>query len=155
MSTMILSRIMPTIHKFNKDPKTKEHNSDFHWNVVLGNVSQKSSTQGEIFSSHSALKNQPDPKILFYQKMEVNFVNQTSKPKKCECIIFCQKIIYQPVTFTKLIENCKENKFYVFSFLMFSLMCIIFCSGNRFCRQFDLYKENQFMRDQLEMSPIH
>ena len=38
LSTLLLSRIMPKIHKFNKDPKTSDHKSDYHWNVVLGNV---------------------------------------------------------------------------------------------------------------------
>ena len=36
LSTLLLSRIMPTIHSFNKDEKTKVHKTEFHWNVVLG-----------------------------------------------------------------------------------------------------------------------
>ena len=78
-------------------------------------------------------------KILFYQKMELNFLNQTDKPKKCECIVFCQKVIHTPLTLSKFVENCQENKIYVISFLMFTLMCFIFFSGNKYCREFDLY----------------
>lgn len=38
MSHLVLSRLMPKIDSFYKDPKTKGHETDFNWQVIIGEI---------------------------------------------------------------------------------------------------------------------
>jgi hypothetical protein len=38
LSTVMLSRMMPKIHSFYKSPITSVHGTEFHWNVIIGQI---------------------------------------------------------------------------------------------------------------------
>ena len=55
LALLTLSRLLPTVCDFYKDEKTNRHETEFNWNVVVGQVAQPTSTQGEIYTNHSHL----------------------------------------------------------------------------------------------------
>lgn len=95
MASLVLSRLMPSIHDFSQDEKTKKFNTDFNWSVVLGQVTPLESKTGEIYSSHACLDGKSElipTEILFYQKMLCKFQvhrGDNAKSKKVQCIVYC------------------------------------------------------------------
>lgn len=64
----------------------------------------------------------------------------TSKGKesmrKCECIVYCQRVLVSPVTLDEMWENVKDLKILdIVYYIFFVVMILSFFIGNRICRE--------------------
>ena len=66
LSTLMLSRMMPKICDFQRDESTKVHQTEFNWNIILGQFEPIQSHMGVIHSSHPVVMNSNKVEILFY-----------------------------------------------------------------------------------------
>jgi len=82
MPTVFLSRLMEEIDRFNLDDELTQLKTEHNWSVVLGGITQMSSNNGVLHTSHPYMLNSKDTKILFYQKMEMSFAAKGAKSRK-------------------------------------------------------------------------
>ena len=157
LSNLMISRLLPTIQSFMKDEKTKEHSTDYNWNVIMGQITEMKSNMGNVYTSHPICQNSSKCNIMFYQKMQINFVMPNGKQKKCECIVYCQKYHYQPLGIQDMFDNIREIEWFsidTIHYTCFIMMMVMFFVGNKQCGswvrpvlQGEL--ENMSLRDQF------
>ena len=81
---------MNDIDRFNLDEDLKDLGTEHNWSVVLGGITQMSSNNGNLSSSHPYMLNSRDTTVQFYQKMEMTFATKGSKAKKkIQAIVYC------------------------------------------------------------------
>lgn len=130
------------INEFNAAEDTKQFKTEWNWCIVLGQVEQMSSTKGLIHTSHPHLLVSPKTDIQFYQKMCISFAGQGAKSKKkCEAVIYCQKIVDKELTLHLLWTQFREAGWFNFTFiyyLFFASLMAVFFAGGRMCK--DVYE---------------
>lgn len=105
LSALLLSRVLRPITDFQDDPETKDLGTGYNWNVILGESTQPQNQQYSIHTGHATMMNSMHAQILYYQKLECTFWNTSGQQKKCECIIYCQKVDHKSVTFSDALER--------------------------------------------------
>jgi hypothetical protein len=82
--------MMNDIDRFNLDEDLKDLGTEHNWSVVLGGITQMSSNNGNLSSSHPYMLNSRDTTVQFYQKMEMTFATKGAKArKKIQAIVYC------------------------------------------------------------------
>lgn len=135
MSHLILSRLMPTINSFYQDEKTKVHGTEFNWNVILGQIQPVASTQATLHSSHSVNMHSIKCDILFYHKL-IAHLTVGGRPKKVECIIYCQRFKEPPLGIEHLIDSLKDLNWWsldTLQYIYFAFLIVFFLFTNRAC----------------------
>jgi|TARA_B110001450_G_C17622807_1_gene481901 hypothetical protein len=74
--------MMNDIDRFNLDEDLKDLGTEHNWSVVLGGITQMSSNNGNLSSSHPYMLNSRDTTVQFYQKMEMSFATKGAKARK-------------------------------------------------------------------------
>jgi len=81
---------MEDIDRFNLDEELSELKTEHNWSIILGGITQMSSNNGIINTSHPYMLNSKETTILFYQKMELTFATKGAKArKKVQAIVYC------------------------------------------------------------------
>ena len=103
-----------------------------------------SSTKGEIFSSHPTVYMNPKSEVLFYQKMQCTFIGEGAKSKKkCEAIVYCQKMRHEDFNLNKMWTNIKAIGWFDWTYyIMFFGMILLFMNGSRVCGNYNRQKQN-------------
>lgn len=135
LSHLVLSRIQPTIHEFAVNEETKFHGTDFNWSVILGSIQPVASTMGTVYSSHPTNMHSLRCDVMFYQKIECFFA-LNGKPKKVECIVFCQKFKDMPVSLNQFFNHFREMDWLsidTLTYLFVFVLTFFFFITNRIC----------------------
>lgn len=93
------------------------------------------STMGVVHTSHSTNMHSQKCEILFFQKMEC-FFTQNGKPKKVECVVYCQKFKELPMSLDTLVTNIKQTDWLsveFMSYLMMFMLMLFFFITSRLC----------------------
>lgn len=143
LSHLVLSRLIPTIDSFQKDEATKHLDTGFNWNVILGQISPVASTLSSVHTSHSVNINSNRCDILFYQKMQCNFL-LNGKPRKVECVVYCQIVKEVPFALESLWRQAKETDWLsldILQYIFFFSLIIFFFVSSRVCRKYSKSEE--------------
>jgi hypothetical protein len=81
---------MNEVDRFNLDEELKVLKTEHNWSVILGGITQMSSNNGILNTSHPYMLNSKETSVLFYQKMEMTFAVKGAKAKKkVQAIVYC------------------------------------------------------------------
>ena len=89
LAMVMMALLMPKIHSFSTDEATKSHGTEHNWGIILGQITEKTNQMGTVHTSHPIVKNSTKVDVLFYQRMEITFLTDKSKVKKCEAVVYC------------------------------------------------------------------
>lgn len=74
--------MMNEIDRFNLDEELSQIKTEHNWSVVLGGITQMSSNNGILHTSHPYMLGSKETTVQFYQKMEMTFAPKGAKSRK-------------------------------------------------------------------------